>query len=578
MTVDPEDMDLFVDSAYLREADLAAHLTHARAHDGQKPAHVVRYYLPAETRERLREARPEDLEENEREDEFLTKFARELLVQARALRPARAAARRRAGRVERCATRRWRAPRPSCKQARRRLDARATDQGASEIAVTVTHRPQGQHRRRGRAVRPQGHGREQGQGAALPAARDDQERQPAVQRARAGVRQARCPARSKTWTHHARLLQDRRRRRKKRECTLPETLRERADGIRIAVRGGPRPRAARRPRCAPQVQAMEPPQFAYTVHVADDGRGNGDGAVQLGELATVYMRIRNVGKGVSKQTVAQPAQPERRRASCCTRVASSSRSSSPARRRWSPSSSRCCRTFDQPEAKLEASVVDETAARRRGREARPSPIAATARTPVRPRHERPVVARAGAQVLERPEPGAKVIAQVEGGALSRCRCRRRSASTAASTWARAGPAGSSERDLRGGSGKGGKLDRRARAHAAAARGRLRQHARHARARAQACRAGPRTTASCATSTSSSARTRSSTSRTATAQTPNKVSFRHHGRAAAGHQLRHRGRARGQRDHVAQDVHRAPRRARRRAARDAEGDRARLLRA
>ena len=50
-------MDLFVDSAYLREADLAAHLTNARAHDGQKPAHVMRYYLPAETRERLREAR-----------------------------------------------------------------------------------------------------------------------------------------------------------------------------------------------------------------------------------------------------------------------------------------------------------------------------------------------------------------------------------------------------------------------------------------------------------------------------------------------------------------------------------------
>ncbi|HEY8428342.1 MAG TPA: MXAN_5808 family serine peptidase, partial [Sandaracinaceae bacterium] len=83
MTVDPEDMDLAVDQDYVRESDLASHLTHANAREAERPDVVLRYYLPREVRERLREAAPEDLEENEQEQEFLLRFSRLLLAQAR---------------------------------------------------------------------------------------------------------------------------------------------------------------------------------------------------------------------------------------------------------------------------------------------------------------------------------------------------------------------------------------------------------------------------------------------------------------------------------------------------------------
>jgi D-arabinose 1-dehydrogenase-like Zn-dependent alcohol dehydrogenase len=82
MTVDKMDMDIVADQDYLREADLKQHLTHVTAHESSRPSHVLRYYLPAETRQRLREAKPEDLEENEKEDEFLTRLSAQLLASA----------------------------------------------------------------------------------------------------------------------------------------------------------------------------------------------------------------------------------------------------------------------------------------------------------------------------------------------------------------------------------------------------------------------------------------------------------------------------------------------------------------
>ena len=80
MTVDREDMDLAVNRTYVREADLASHLTHATARDQAQSSVTLRYYLPKEMRQRLLEAGPDDLEENERLNEFLTRFSRELLV------------------------------------------------------------------------------------------------------------------------------------------------------------------------------------------------------------------------------------------------------------------------------------------------------------------------------------------------------------------------------------------------------------------------------------------------------------------------------------------------------------------
>ncbi|MBZ0116608.1 MAG: PDZ domain-containing protein, partial [Sandaracinaceae bacterium] len=82
MTVDSEDMDLAVDQQYIRESDLASHLTNERARTAERPAVVLRYYLPNDVRARLREASPEELEENEQEQEFLLRFSRLLLSSA----------------------------------------------------------------------------------------------------------------------------------------------------------------------------------------------------------------------------------------------------------------------------------------------------------------------------------------------------------------------------------------------------------------------------------------------------------------------------------------------------------------
>jgi len=74
-----------------------------------------------------------------------------------------------------------------------------------------------------------------------------------------------------------------------RKCTI-WPLRDRADGVRLRFDEAhghvPDPAEIRT-----RVQTLESPQFAYTVHVSDDVRGNGDGQIQIGEIASVYMRV-----------------------------------------------------------------------------------------------------------------------------------------------------------------------------------------------------------------------------------------------------------------------------------------------
>ena len=43
--------------------------------------------------------------------------------------------------------------------------------------------------------------------------------------------------------------------------------------------------------------ALERPLFQYTYQIADDRVGNGDGRIQRGEQVTMYLTVKNVGKG-----------------------------------------------------------------------------------------------------------------------------------------------------------------------------------------------------------------------------------------------------------------------------------------
>jgi carboxyl-terminal processing protease len=298
MTVDPVDMDLTVNNEYLRESDLHAHLTHDQARESQKPDVTLRYYLPEETRQRLREASPEDVEENEKESEFLIQFSRNLLAKAS-----------RGGRRELI-----REGQQVIEDARSRELAHAVadlkklgvdwsigkDEGATEVSVeSSTDHPEN-------TVRA-------GEGFELRVKVTNKGKAPLYQLHAVTKSDNRLfadrelvfgklmPGETRSWSTTLGICKSESA--GKRECLLPKNLPDRADGIRVLFEDA-HGHAPKQSEVRVRVQARQVPAFAYTVHVADNGRGNGDGDLEKGELATVYLRVKNVGQGTSEETVA----------------------------------------------------------------------------------------------------------------------------------------------------------------------------------------------------------------------------------------------------------------------------------
>ena len=54
----------------------------------------------------------------------------------------------------------------------------------------------------------------------------------------------------------------------------------------------------------PTVMSLPRPVFAYAYQVVDNRPGNGDGQLARGEGATIYLTVRNVGRGRSYETQA----------------------------------------------------------------------------------------------------------------------------------------------------------------------------------------------------------------------------------------------------------------------------------
>ncbi len=52
------------------------------------------------------------------------------------------------------------------------------------------------------------------------------------------------------------------------------------------------------------IKSLDRPIFAYSYEIIDNRRGNGDGRVQKGEGLTMYLTVKNVGKGRSFETQA----------------------------------------------------------------------------------------------------------------------------------------------------------------------------------------------------------------------------------------------------------------------------------
>jgi carboxyl-terminal processing protease len=92
----------------------------------------------------------------------------------------------------------------------------------------------------------------------------------------------------------------------KRVCKIPMDALSRSDGVKVHfdAAGGHTPGTV---EVRPTIIARERPLFQYTYQIADDIKGNGDGFLQRGEQATIYLTVKNIGPGVARDTQANLA-------------------------------------------------------------------------------------------------------------------------------------------------------------------------------------------------------------------------------------------------------------------------------
>lgn len=297
MTVDREDMDLAVDRGYLREADLHSHLTNDRVRKSEQAGVVLRYYLPAETRQRLRDAEPEDEKENEEEDEFLTRFSRKLLAEtSTSNRPAM-----------------LEAARPVISKMRDQEMGKAVaelrklgidwdegkDEGPSTVEVEATTNRPDNEVTAGEPFELRVEVTNTGD-APLHRLRATTKSDYGLFNNRELVFGKLAPGETREWSTTLGVCETEDGRR---HCRVPASTPDRADAIKIrfeeAHDHAPEPTDVRT-----VVHAQPRPQFAYGLQVADDVEGNGDGFVQRGERVSMYMQVRNVGEGPSHDTQA----------------------------------------------------------------------------------------------------------------------------------------------------------------------------------------------------------------------------------------------------------------------------------
>jgi carboxyl-terminal processing protease len=88
-----------------------------------------------------------------------------------------------------------------------------------------------------------------------------------------------------------------------RSCYVPKDALMRADGVTLHFEEA-RGHAPADAEIRTTVKSLEKPVFAYSYEVIDNRRGNGDGRVQKGEGLTMYLTVKNAGKGRSFETQA----------------------------------------------------------------------------------------------------------------------------------------------------------------------------------------------------------------------------------------------------------------------------------
>jgi carboxyl-terminal processing protease len=288
MTVDKDNMDLQVDDIFPREADLEAHLTHESASEVQRPSVVIGYYLNPELRQKLLEADPEE-QENEAQENFLIRFARNLVANARSSKRPRM----------------LQESEPIIKRIEEQETEKVVrdlkklgidwsvgpDNGSSKVRVSATTSASDKPARAGDPLWLRVEVTNEGEHPLYQLRAITKSDNPFFD-GRELVFGKLGPGETRSWTTTLGTCVTEK---EQRACRIPRGMIDRADGIEVkfeeAHGHAPEPLEVRT-----LIRALPQPRFAYGLQVADDIHGNGDGLIQPGEQATVYFTIKNVGR------------------------------------------------------------------------------------------------------------------------------------------------------------------------------------------------------------------------------------------------------------------------------------------
>ncbi|MEI7893433.1 MAG: MXAN_5808 family serine peptidase [Myxococcales bacterium] len=320
MTVDIQEMDLFLDHGGIKERDLSRSLSNARAQGGQRPLEVVRYALPFKDRLDLRE-RGGDPDDTFQLD-FPIRFGRELalkvasgkrLDQLRQARPLIADTRRleldRVAEELKTIGVDWSdapaeiaslSPSQPPAGVEVHLETDRTDSStrlstvtageSMQLKLTVTNKgPLTLYRllARSKSDNPMFDNKELVIGKLEPG------------RSRTvTVPLGWCEIKGYKVGTTAPLPKD-----IQRVCSIPKDALMRSDGLTLKFEEA-RGRAPSDAEIRVAIRSLERPVFAYSYQIADDRKGNGDGRVQRGEGLTLHMTVKNLGKGRSFDTQA----------------------------------------------------------------------------------------------------------------------------------------------------------------------------------------------------------------------------------------------------------------------------------
>jgi carboxyl-terminal processing protease len=320
MTADNQEMDLTVDTGTLKERDLSRSLVNARIREGQKPQEIVRYNLPESLRRDLRE-RGGDPDEVLGSDfpnkDFPVKFARDLvakvppgkrLEQVRAAKPLIDETRR--SEVQKVgadlqqlgidwsdapadvapAAASAAPPSVEVKLDTDKPNNEVTAGDAMTLKVTVTNKGTVPLFRLA-AVTKSDNGLYDNKELVIG------KLEPGKTKA-ASIPLGWCEVEGHKVGSTAPLPKD-----APRTCKIPRDTLSRQDGITVKFDEA-RGRAPARQTLRVGIKALERPIFAYDYQIVDARKGNGDGKVQKGEHLTMYLSVKNVGKGKSFETQA----------------------------------------------------------------------------------------------------------------------------------------------------------------------------------------------------------------------------------------------------------------------------------